>query len=637
MDETQVEFLPPDMLRKCFSFVPTPLKIHSVSVVNRSWREVSNMSEWYIEEQHMRLTDSFIWEKDWEIERLTIDTSNFIEKYFVELTKTSAVKNLRLNFEVGNRLWDVLSEMSISSSLESINCIDFTPSDSLQLGGLQSLNAFAIPKVENWNSIPKTLKSLTLSHITNSSAISHLQRLTNLTDLSLASCDELTQPGFVAISKISSGLLSADFSNTSIDAFSLDKILHTATGLQKLSIRDCQKLKDRDDVVGAIKPSEKSNSNPMANLFAELKAVTKKVQTHVPAAYRDTENGDEVVASQEEEGGFLSIGVGKCLVQRKLLTELQVSGVGFLDDFGVRLILKELRHLEIFRMTKNRDITDAGFELDGISLPPNLHTISIGNCVQLTDSTLGVISKQDCLQSLNISGCTSVTEEGVLEITRNCIKLKKLYAFMVSLQSAAGNGLSRPSFTSDSIITDRVLQSLWKLPDFEHFCTAWQPRITAAGFPENEYRSLKTFQADFCSFDDAAYHKIVTSFPLLNTLSIGSSVKPESGMTPVSTECLLTLASKDIVPGYISLQTASPVPLTKLISNGRIRHLDLEFFGTKSSFPEKEWLELLISANKCLTPVFLGKYAQKLINVDAFVRFAPITAKSRLQSSVVGT
>eukprot|EP01060_Flectonema_neradi_P019224 TRINITY_DN2624_c2_g1_i1.p1 TRINITY_DN2624_c2_g1~~TRINITY_DN2624_c2_g1_i1.p1 ORF type:complete len:640 (+),score=124.71 TRINITY_DN2624_c2_g1_i1:91-2010(+) len=638
MDEAATEgtFLPCDLLKQCFSYLPTSVKVHVASVVDSSWREAVGESEWYIEERDMKLTESFSWNRDWAIDQLTIDTANFIEIYLTELAKSSSVKHLKLNFEIGQKLWQIVSQSGISSQLYSINCVDFMPSDDSEWPNLKSLNTFAVSKGDYWNVLPTSLESLSLSHITNSTAITHLQRLTNLTDISMASCDELTQAGFLAVAKVSGRLVSADFSNTAIDAFSLDSILQNAVSLTRLSIKDCQKLKDRDDVVGQVRSTNvQKGGNPMANIFAELKAVTKKVQTHVPAAYRDPEATEVDESEQGEAGGFLSIGVGKCLCQRKLITDLQVSGVGFLDDFGVRLILKEMRHLEVFRMTKNRDISDAGFDLDDLPLPPNLRTISIGNCIQLTDDTMKVLSRQSNLTSLNISGCTALTEKGVLAVVENCTKLKRLTAFMVSLQLATGNGLSRPSPESSQIITNKVLRALWKLPHFESFSTAWQPCITAEGFPDETYNSLKSFQADFCDFDQEAYTKIVSSFPSLSSLSITASVRPESGLCPVGDDHLRILTSKARVPSFISLQTPNPSLLTPLVADGSIRRVDLEYYGLKHAFPEKDWLDLLKVANSKLTPVFLGKYAQKLINVDAYVRFAPITAKSRLQSSVV--
>eukprot|EP01064_Diplonema_japonicum_P023093 TRINITY_DN33546_c0_g1_i1.p1 TRINITY_DN33546_c0_g1~~TRINITY_DN33546_c0_g1_i1.p1 ORF type:complete len:600 (+),score=118.02 TRINITY_DN33546_c0_g1_i1:44-1843(+) len=596
--------VPEDTLLDVFNFLESRDKLKAL-LVNKTWHTVCSQSKWVVEErdivQKYSITEETMgWARRLNVTGLVLQSPVVATGLLKSIGEEEGerVRTLKVTCELSPACW-----ADIWRSMKNLTALDiqvFAPPDEARFESLQTLSANAIPKASHWNALPVSLQSLSLSHVSDSSLTSQYSRFTSLTSLSLASCDEVTQTGFLAIAKNCKKLKSIDLSGTRIDAFSLDQLLKSTTSLASLYLQDCTNLNDTDGKKKSAPATTKVQK--VANLFAELKAVTPKVQTHVPASYKDEQEAE----TTDSATGFLSAGLGSLLSQRTGLECLALGGVGMLDDSGLRMILKSLKNLRVLKLNKNREITDDAFVDSDVVLPKHLHTLTLSSCIQLTDETLRTVSQLP-LRLLSISGCLSMTPVGVRHVIKGCPSLRSFYAFSMGSEGIPSNGLPHQKIR---LFSDDLLQDLWTyIPNLESFGIS-SYELSAAAFPLKPYGSLSTLNIQYCCTSNDAYRAVADAFPNLVRLNIQSKDVPIENA--VMSELLRKLPRLTTVRACMT----SIEPLTPLLTERRMQTIDLEYFGSREVFALKAelWWDFISSCKARHIDIFLGNRASHYLN-----------------------
>ena len=621
-----------DALRIVFSYTNPQDKCHRAGVVCRRWAEAAGRSEWYLHESNFVQP---LVQTTWmhlDVRRLTLAHEDFCRHFFALCAQhpqaiANPPKALFIGCDVGPACWKVLSQMS--PVLETLNVVTFTPVEGTRFPRLHSLTCNAVPRASSWEAIHgSALTELSLSHVSDASLHANMSKFPSLRKLLLVSCDSVTRVGFLAVARapFMRWVRHLDLSSTAIDSHSLHSILKNCKSLDTLHLRDCNKLHEEDaslqatSLLTADAPPAAFPPGP-AGLFAELKAKIGKVPTHVPKAHRDevAEGGADQDAAaadvDEEDGYFVGAGVGSIVTEfaplRETLTRLSLSGVGRLDDAGLRMVLDSLPHLTELSLSKNREITDDVFVsccADGF--PAGLKKLSLSSCVGLTDAALHAIADSNIganLELIAVSNCRGMTAAGMTHLFSKCHNLRNVWAFMM-LKKSSGNGLLP---NSSVLINDAVMERMWtQLPHLESICFSFQP-LGARAFSASAPHMIRAMEIDHCFTEPDVYLPIATHFPLLKKLSM-----PCKGV-PVPDDVLGQMLERLPHLNLLRLCVSSIVRIYEYVKTSvDLNILDVEYSGTPEGFEYALWWECYMLAKKRSIKVFLGKYADKLLNEE---------------------
>eukprot|EP01061_Rhynchopus_euleeides_P012647 TRINITY_DN22351_c0_g2_i3.p1 TRINITY_DN22351_c0_g2~~TRINITY_DN22351_c0_g2_i3.p1 ORF type:complete len:544 (+),score=169.32 TRINITY_DN22351_c0_g2_i3:517-2148(+) len=532
--------------------------------------------------------------------------------------------------DLGPGVWEVLTKMA--PRIQQLNVVTFSPCEGAAFTSLQSLQCNAIPRGLSWDTLPaESLTELSLSHVSDASLQTHLSKFRNIKRLMLVSCDSVSRAGFLAIARspLVGGLEHLDLSSTPVDPYSLHCILKKCRKLKSLVLRDCTKLNDEDDAATSpdLSPSPAPAVPSAASLFAELRTKIKKVPTFVPKAHRDEDasvgphtDPNEGLGDDEDggkdalsQGFFVGGGVGSIVTEfsavKESLTSLSVSGVGRLDDAGLRMLLDFLPNLTELSISKNRELTDEAFVSGGADgFPERLVKLSMSSCVGLSDVTLKAVADSRIgaqLRLLSVSNCFRMTPEGMRYVSERCTSLRHIWAFMMNKRNA-----TLPNATQDkgAIIDGATMAGMWtNLPDLETLCCSFQ-RLGKEAFTTPHPHHIRSLEIDYCIVDPAAYAPFVSSFPLLTKLSMPSTVPvPETVLARfLATHPWLTLLRVCVT----SIKEVHSFVRT----SGVLQILDVEFCGTAETFEYGLWWDCYTLAKEKSVKMFLGEKADKFLN-----------------------
>lgn len=118
-----------------------------------------------------------------------------------------------------------------------------------------------------------------------------------------------------------------------------------------------------------------------------------------------------------------------------LLTELELLSCHTVDDHILQIIVKNCRGLKILKLIAC-EITDSGIvgeiidESGNNGLPlsvlSHLEVLSLSKCSKITNMSLSHSFKFKSLKGLDLTGLDKISEEGVLQMTKECPFIEKL-------------------------------------------------------------------------------------------------------------------------------------------------------------------------------------------------------------------
>eukprot|EP00754_Rhynchopus_humris_P018468 Rhum_TRINITY_DN14603_c11_g1::Rhum_TRINITY_DN14603_c11_g1_i2::g.103901::m.103901 len=670
MTSSAGEQLMGDPLRLIMNYLDTPHKAHSASLVCARWADSVASSEWYLSDAHFKRplqSERSQWTR-LHVKRLFMGTEDTVTPvlaaYAREQDDAQPPETLNVGCEMSTAHWRIVSGMA--AAFRSMNVVTFSPLASASFSNLQHLTCNAIPKASCWDTLGREcLTGLALSHVSDAALQQHIHKFPSVTSLSLVSCDSVTRHGFVALSKapLMHTLEQLDLSSTIVDSFSLRELLKNCRKITHLHLNDCTKLNDDDST--ATLPPQPSSSSPalhadpsaaplsapaaaapaaaaaaaaptqgsmVSSLFAELRAKTKRVPTHVPKVHRDEADaaaasadgappgaddagGDDEGFGLDEHGHFFcGASVGSVLTEfpevKKRLEVLSLSGVGKLDDLGVHMVFENLPCLRRVRLSKNREITDEAF---AVALPPRLQWLSVSSCSRLTDAALRNIADSAAaagLTSLSLSNCGGMSPAGVQYLVERCPALTSLNMFMMSQKHTVP---ARMQGGPSRLVDDETVRLiLTKLPLLQQLCVSFQP-LTHAAFDLGEgvqHLHLRDLEADMCAESPSFYAPLVHRFPSLTKLSL------QAQRVPVPEAVLSELLAAHPLLTSLKLCIGVVRDVVPFAARSKsLQLLDLEYSGEKEAFEVALWWKLMDMLRARHARMFVGRWADKLMQM----------------------
>eukprot|EP01063_Lacrimia_lanifica_P012054 TRINITY_DN1867_c1_g4_i1.p1 TRINITY_DN1867_c1_g4~~TRINITY_DN1867_c1_g4_i1.p1 ORF type:complete len:661 (+),score=255.76 TRINITY_DN1867_c1_g4_i1:63-2045(+) len=658
--------LPMDALERAMGFLSARDKAHAAMRVCRLWEDAARGSAWVLFDRDLNVAwmasedapeAACLWVQ-LHVQKLVLNSTASAQAVLAAYRRaaglTGAPAGAAELFIRGVLEPADLATVAAMPYLERLHVGGFAPPAGVAFPTLRHLTCDGIRLDAEWGALPASLQGLSLSHVTDA-GLRHLARFPALRALALANCEEVTRAGFLTVARSCGEQLdSLDLSGTAVDAYSLSKILKACRGLVKLNLRNCEGLNDAELLsVGeermlaaeAPAPAPATDVRNVVNLFAELRQKTKKAAALVPVHLRDTPAApadgaapaaavpaaapaDQPEDLHEELAGCHAAGLGSVLSQSPQLEEVVLSGVGWLDDAGLRRIFASLRQLRVLRVAKNRQLTDEAFTPPDVTLPPRLVTLSLANNVQLGDATLAKIAAElPGLETLHVSSCPLMTSAGVTHLMTRCRDLKGLYTFVVgpsvatSLGHRAGGGGIPVVRAANPMVTDAVLRQMWgALPGLQEFCGSFHP-LSAAAFPAPGDAApphgwqLQKLEADYTVTSGEAYAAIIAAFPSLRKLCVQSARVPFTGEHAES----LRRSMQNLEMLKLLLRADAVAPLLEYAATSRsLRHLDVEFYdpyGCGDGFDVVLWERLRAVCERRQIMIFFGRRARKYLEL----------------------
>ena len=108
----------------------------------------------------------------------------------------------------------------------------------------------------------------------------------------------------------------------------------------------------------------------------------------------------------------------------------RISFVNYaIDDAGLRIVGANLMHLEYIDLTGCRKVSDRGLCEIGHCCR-KIKTLKLSGCYKICESGIWAVCELvhcEDLRELTLCGCTSMSNQGVVAITRRCPRLQKLH------------------------------------------------------------------------------------------------------------------------------------------------------------------------------------------------------------------
>jgi hypothetical protein len=110
---------------------------------------------------------------------------------------------------------------------------------------------------------------------------------------------------------------------------------------------------------------------------------------------------------------------------KRLLRDINISSCDNITDEGIKAIASKCTQLHTFDLSHNKQITTD--VLKKVLISPHLQTLYLTHCDQITDEGLKEVAI-NCPQllSLDLAGCLQLTDKGIKEIAASCSQLQML-------------------------------------------------------------------------------------------------------------------------------------------------------------------------------------------------------------------